>query len=66
MGCRGVRAKKARRQSRFTQNDVTRAVRGLQRAGLEPARVEIDESGCIVMQMGGTRPTDGSSWDDVL
>jgi hypothetical protein len=39
----------SRRPQRFTQADVTRAIRGAQAAGLTIARVEIDVEGKIVI-----------------
>jgi hypothetical protein len=41
----------ARPRSPFRQNDVTRAVRGVEAAGHAPRRVEIDQDGRIVIVM---------------
>jgi len=38
--------------ARFTQADVTRAVKGATQAGLHIARVEIDRDGKIVIVLG--------------
>ncbi len=42
----------ARAPSTFKQGDVTRAVKGAIAAGLDIARVEIDPTGKIVIQLG--------------
>jgi hypothetical protein len=41
-----------RRSSQFRQSDVARAVRGVQDAGLDVARVEVDAFGKIVVICG--------------
>lgn len=39
--------------SKFRQRDLTRALKGAIAAGVQIARVEIDPSGKIVLQLGG-------------
>ena len=54
--------------ARFTQTDLTRAVKGVKEAGVSVGRIEIDPNGKIVIYPIGTapKPTAGNSWDDVL
>lgn len=59
----------ARRPSTFKQNDLTRAVKALMKAGLPVQRAEIDPLGKIAVFAGA--PQDGEAtpvineWDDV-
>ena len=47
-----------RRPSIFKQRDVTRAARGVQAAGLDVARVQIDRDGVIVVVAGKSAEAD--------
>lgn len=47
-----------RRPCTFRQRDVTRALKGTKSAGVEVARIEIDQDGKIVVIMG--KPDDAS------
>jgi hypothetical protein len=55
----------------FTQNDITKALKGAVKAGLNPRRTEIDKkTGNIIMTFtgapdAGEPPTDRNEWDDV-
>jgi hypothetical protein len=56
----------ASRAARFTQSDLTKALKGARAGGMIPRRVEIDPSGKIIIctnndQLGGSNP-----WDEVL
>ena len=42
----------SRTAARFRQHDVTRALRAVAAAGMEAARVEIDQTGKIVILLG--------------
>jgi hypothetical protein len=54
-------------RSRFTQADVTRAIKGAQSAGLVVQRVEIEPDGKIVVQIGEAAAGSGPNpWDRVL
>jgi hypothetical protein len=58
-----------RRASKFTQADVSRAVRGAINAGLQPTRIEIDADGKIVVFFGAapeTEADDPNGWEDRL
>jgi hypothetical protein len=48
----------SRRPSKFRQTDLTRALRGARAAGVEIARVEIDNDGRIIVV--AALPTDGN------
>ncbi len=48
----------SRRPSKFRQTDLTRALKGARAAGVEIARVEIDNDGRIVVV--AALPTDGN------
>ncbi len=49
----------------FKQSDVTRAVKGVQAAGLAIGAVKIDTRGEIVILTDAANPIlGGSSWDD--
>lgn len=57
----------ATRASRFTQTDLTRAVKGVVAGGVRVGRIEIDPNGKIVILPESAAPAGtGSSWDDVL
>jgi hypothetical protein len=56
----------ASRAARFTQSDLTKAIKGARAGGINPRRIEIDPSGRIIIcttddQHGGANP-----WDEVL
>lgn len=56
----------ASRAARFTQSDLTRAIKGARAGGIIPRRVEIDANGKITIctsegESGGANP-----WDEVL
>jgi hypothetical protein len=50
----------------FTQSDLTRALKGVAKAGLMPARAEIDSTGkiVIVLREPSAESVDGSLLDD--
>jgi hypothetical protein len=50
--CPAKRSRKPRGPNTFKQHDVTRAVRAVQAAGVEVARVEVDKDGKIVVIAG--------------
>lgn len=54
--------------ARFMQSDVTRALKGAEKAGMRPSGIEIDPSGKIVLLFDGKRTIarPGNSWDDAL
>ena len=53
--------------ARFKQEDLTRAVRGLEKGGMRVGRVEIDPNGRIViMSETVAPPADPNPWDAVL
>ena len=53
--------------ARFTQADVTRAVKGAANAGMRVGRVEIDPAGKIVILSEKVAPpVDPNPWDEVL
>jgi len=57
-----------RAPSTFRQQDVTRAVKAMVAAGVGIARVEIDNTGKIVIiaLTDGGKPTAVNEWDTVL
>jgi len=55
----------ARAPSTFRQADVTRAIRAAAAAGVSIARVEIDNSGKIVIVIGKPREFAGAPQDDL-
>lgn len=55
------------RRTSFKQSDVTRAVKGVEKAGMRVGRVEITPNGKIVIQSQGDADTrTRNEWDDVL
>jgi hypothetical protein len=56
------------RAARFTQSDLTRAVRAVAKAGVSIGRVEIDPAGTIIVMAAESPPARSSrnSWDEVL
>jgi hypothetical protein len=56
------------RRTAFKQSDVTRAVKGVAKAGMRVGRVEITPTGNIVIQSEGAPNQAGTRnpWDDVL
>lgn len=53
--------------SAFKQADVTRAVKGVQAAGMRIGRVEIDRAGNIVILSERSAPAlKANEWDEVL
>lgn len=61
-------ASMASRASRFKQSDLTRAVKGVEAAGMRVGRVEIDANGNIVILSEASAPKVGrvNSWDEEL
>ncbi|MGA7668676.1 MAG: hypothetical protein WBW13_28160 [Pseudolabrys sp.] len=57
-----------RARCRFTRADVTRAVVAVEKAGKKVARVEIDQTGKIIVFPGGDDKTDTApvinEWDE--
>ncbi|PSJ36231.1 hypothetical protein C7I55_27300 [Sphingomonas deserti] len=58
----------SRRALRFRQSDLTRAVRGAEKAGLRIERIEIETSGKIVIFSGSVTGKRGppNPWDEEL
>lgn len=56
------------RASRFRQSDLTRALRGAEKAGMHVERVEIEAGGRIVIFSGspGSRGGPFNPWDEEL
>lgn len=55
------------RKATFQESDLSRALRAARKAGLEIARVEIDQSGKIVLVTGEPETVGrANEWDDVL
>lgn len=53
--------------ARFKQVDLTRALKGAQKAGMQVGRIEIDPSGRIVIVSDASAPVGGANeWDEVL
>jgi hypothetical protein len=54
--------------ARFKQEDITRAVRGVEKAGIRVGRVEIDRDGRIVILSESAAPPAAAPnpWDDEL
>ncbi len=53
--------------ARFKQDDVTRAVRGVVKAGMRVGRVEIDPNGHIIILSESSAPSpDRNPWDEDL
>jgi hypothetical protein len=63
----------ARRACTFREIDVKRAIRAVQAAGIDVARVEIGRDGKIIVVAGNSAEghvaqdnrTDGNEWDDI-
>ena len=55
----------ARAPVTFKQSDVTRAVKGAIAAGLDLARVEIDQTGKIVIQLANSGAKEHAAPDDL-
>jgi opacity protein-like surface antigen len=53
-------------KSRFTQADVTRAVRACLKAGMQVARVEVRIDGSITVYAAGGAAGERNPWDSVL
>lgn len=53
------------RATTFKQSEITRAVKGVQNAGVEVARVEIDVSGNIVVFAGRAEGSNLTSMDQL-
>jgi hypothetical protein len=51
----------SRAAATFRQHDITRALRAVTAAGMKAARVEIDPTGKIVVQLGGGERIDPSN-----
>jgi hypothetical protein len=51
----------SRTAATFRQHDVTRALRAVAAAGMAAARVEIDQSGKIVIQLGSAERAEPSN-----
>jgi hypothetical protein len=61
--------KHGRGPNRINQREITRTIRGIERAGFMPGQVEIDlPSGrvSIVVTKPGGVPASGNPWDEVL
>jgi hypothetical protein len=59
----------ARRNLRFKENDVSRAIRGVAKAGISVGRVMVDRDGNIVViasQPGDATVVGANPWDEVL
>jgi hypothetical protein len=57
----------ATRAARVTQADLTRAVKGCERAGLRVGRVEITANGTItIITDAGMTKSPSNPWDEVL
>jgi hypothetical protein len=57
----------ATRAARVTQADLTRAVKGCERAGLRVGRVEITANGTITIITDATAAKIGANpWDEVM
>lgn len=55
------------RRTSFKQSDVTRAVKGVEKAGVRVGRVEITPNGKIIIQsQGDADDRTRNEWDDVL
>lgn len=55
------------RKAKFTQADVTRAVKGAVQGGLPISRVEVDQDGRIIILAGSPKKLDAcNEWDEVL
>lgn len=54
--------------ARFTQSDITRAIKGARAAGVHEGRIELDRDGKIVIIFGpdANRPAPANEWDEVL
>jgi hypothetical protein len=64
-----TRKKHGRGPNRINQREITRTIRGIERAGYEPGHVEIDlPSGrvSIVVAKPGAMRASGNPWDEVL
>jgi hypothetical protein len=54
-------------RARFSQADVTRAISGATKAGMQVGRVEIDVTGKIVILSAAVAPpADSNPWDRVF
>lgn len=52
-------------QARFKQSDVTRAVKGVEAAGLEVKKIEIEPDGTITIFAGNSGGSDNpTGWED--
>lgn len=51
------------RSSAFKQVDITRAAKGVTKAGLAVGRVEVDRDGKIVVLIGTAEADDDNDWD---
>lgn len=54
------------KNARFKQSDLTRAVRGVRKAGLKVGSVEIDQTGRIVILSDQSTPKQNASEWDVI
>lgn len=67
LGICQIRRRTLPKRASFKQADVTRAVKGCERAGLRVGRVEIDQSGKIIIMSENVAPkTDANPWDEVM
>lgn len=56
----------ASRAARFTQSDLTKALKGARAGGMNPRRVEIDPSGKIIICTSDDQGSGTNPWDQVL
>jgi hypothetical protein len=59
-------AERTRRQSVFTQSDITKRTKGVRRAGLVPSSVVIAPDGSIKIDLRKDGAGQTNPWDSVL
>jgi hypothetical protein len=60
-----AKASMARAPNTFKQGDITRAVKGARAAGVEVARIEIDQTGKIIIQLANAGAKEQAVPDDL-